>query len=313
MNLIDRYISAVAQQLPEIRRNDITRELKANILDRLENLALEQGRATTAEDESAVLRELGHPCKVAAGFMPPQQLVSAEWFPLFKQCLTYGIIFIFVLQLIGFGIALTSMGKLNIVGFLFGFFQSSLLMFASVTGAFYLLSNLPATDKISPYSCWKPEQLPPLQQSWQKIKTLDSASDFATHVFLLLILQRDLWIPSESLTQLPLQFGPAMQPWIMPLTIWASVFILFNVWNLRFSFWTQSKLVFNIAMNLFGSVAAFLLISVPDKIILVEKAHNPFNNATLEHLNLWILLGIGGFCLFEVLRSGYRIYLLKNT
>ncbi len=39
MNLIDRYISAVAQQLPAGRRDDITRELKANILDRLESLA----------------------------------------------------------------------------------------------------------------------------------------------------------------------------------------------------------------------------------------------------------------------------------
>ncbi len=313
MNLIDRYINAVAQQLPETRRDDITRELKANILDRLENLALEQGRATTTENESAVLRELGHPCKVAAGFMPPQQLVSAEWFPLFKQCLTYGILFIFVLQLIGFGVALTSMGKLNIVGFLFGFFQSSLMMFASVTGLFYLLSNSPATDKISPYSCWTPEKLPPLRKPWQKITTLDSASDFATHVFFLLILQRDLWIPSESLTQLPVQFGPAMQAWIMPLTIWASVFILFNLWNLRFSFWTESKLLFNVVMNLLGSVAAFLLISIPNKILLIEKAQNPFNSATLEHLNLWILLGIGGFCLFEALRSGYRIYLLKKN
>ena len=35
MKLIDRYISAVAQQLPASRRDDITRELKANIIDRL--------------------------------------------------------------------------------------------------------------------------------------------------------------------------------------------------------------------------------------------------------------------------------------
>jgi len=154
--------------------------------------------------------------------------------------------------------------------------------------------------------------LPPLQQPWQKIETLDSATDFATSVFLLLILQRDLWLPAESLIQLPLQFGPKMQPWIMSLTIWASIFILFNLWNLRFSFWTQSKLLFNLAMNLFGSAVAFFLTSVPNKIILTEHAQNRFTSTMLENLNFWILLGIGGFCLYEAVRSGYRIYLLKN-
>ena len=58
MNLIDRYISAVAQQLPTSRRDDIARELKANILDRLEGFAEEHGRPTTPADESAILRHV---------------------------------------------------------------------------------------------------------------------------------------------------------------------------------------------------------------------------------------------------------------
>ena len=34
MKLIDRYMYAVAQALPESRREEITRELKANIIEK---------------------------------------------------------------------------------------------------------------------------------------------------------------------------------------------------------------------------------------------------------------------------------------
>lgn len=49
MKLIDRYMSAVAFHLPESRRDEITRELRASILDKLENLAEQQGREINAD------------------------------------------------------------------------------------------------------------------------------------------------------------------------------------------------------------------------------------------------------------------------
>jgi hypothetical protein len=33
MDLLDRYLAAVAHHLPEAKRADVTRELRANILD----------------------------------------------------------------------------------------------------------------------------------------------------------------------------------------------------------------------------------------------------------------------------------------
>src|SRR6187551_1297897 len=103
MKLLDRYMSAVAFHLPESRRDEITRELRANILDKLESLAGQQGREATEEEVAVVLKELGHPQQVANSFLPPQQLVTAELFPFYKQVLSYGLIFMFVLELIRFG------------------------------------------------------------------------------------------------------------------------------------------------------------------------------------------------------------------
>ena len=42
MELVDRYIAAVQRELPEDKRQEISRELKANICDQLDALA-EQG------------------------------------------------------------------------------------------------------------------------------------------------------------------------------------------------------------------------------------------------------------------------------
>ena len=93
MKLIDRYMSAVSFYLPARRRDEITRELRANILDKLENLAEQRGWAVTEQDVSAVLKELGHPQQIANSFLPAQQLVTAELFPFYRQVLGYGVIF----------------------------------------------------------------------------------------------------------------------------------------------------------------------------------------------------------------------------
>src|SRR5690606_40357072 len=85
MTLIERYTNAVAQYLPAARRSEITRELHANILDRVEHLSEQQGRELNTAEVAEVLKELGHPRQVANRFLPRQILVSEELFPLFKR------------------------------------------------------------------------------------------------------------------------------------------------------------------------------------------------------------------------------------
>lgn len=66
MEIIDRYIHAVTQRLPEHQRPEIKRELQGLIEDMLEERATE-GAATKAEVES-VLMELGNPNTLAAQY-----------------------------------------------------------------------------------------------------------------------------------------------------------------------------------------------------------------------------------------------------
>ncbi|MFF2157255.1 permease prefix domain 1-containing protein [Paenibacillus chitinolyticus] len=64
MEIIDRYIYAVTQRLPEQQRDDIKRELQSLIEDMLEE-RMPTGQASK-EDVESVLLELGPPNELAA-------------------------------------------------------------------------------------------------------------------------------------------------------------------------------------------------------------------------------------------------------
>ncbi|MDZ4374048.1 MAG: hypothetical protein U1C74_21850, partial [Phenylobacterium sp.] len=82
MDMIDRYLNAVAAQLPQDERADIVAELRDLILSRFEAKEEELGRALGEDEQEAILREIGHPLVVAARYRKgPDSLVGPELFP----------------------------------------------------------------------------------------------------------------------------------------------------------------------------------------------------------------------------------------
>ena len=61
LNLLQKYIHAVKQELPLAQREDIGRELQANILDQLDAIQEQTGREASQYDIAAVLEKHGHP------------------------------------------------------------------------------------------------------------------------------------------------------------------------------------------------------------------------------------------------------------
>jgi hypothetical protein len=81
--LLDRYLSAVGNLLPDAEREDILRELRANLEARLDDLGESSGRAPTEDDLCRILREHGHPAVVAARYRPQQALIGPVVWPYF--------------------------------------------------------------------------------------------------------------------------------------------------------------------------------------------------------------------------------------
>lgn len=310
MSLIDRYISAVAQQLPASRRDDITRELKANILDRMEHFSEQHGRPLTPADESALLRELGHPRVVAASFLPQRHLVSPAWFPFFTQCLIYGLIIVGGVQILAASVSLLGGGRLSVGGILGGWIHGSLIMFACVTGVFCALSNLTETANLSPYCHWKPEDLPPVRQPWQRIGLFDSFMEFIGNTFFLVAMQYFLWVETAAMPAAPLTVGAGLKSWLMTLSVAAAIAILINLWNLRHAYWTSAKLMLSIVLRLALSGLCIAIAQTPDKLAVIGNSQMANHLDLINNIALWVFVGATCVNLFEAGRSAYRLYLL---
>lgn len=307
MELIDRYMHAVAQALPESRRDEITRELRANVLDKLESVAEEQGREPTEAEVSAVLKGLGHPQKVAGSFLTGQQLVSTELFPLYKRVLHYGIILVFVLALIQFSVHFLTSGHLAIANFLYEIIRKALVMFASVTGVFYLLSN-PVGGKpyFDPYQCWSPEKLPPATRKWQRISACEQSVDFTTDLFFLLLLNYAVWIPSGQLANLTVAFAEPVQQWIPILSAIIILSLIFGLWKLIYRYWTIPSLIIEATINI--AIAIPLLLVSRLTPIVVDTSSGQGHLEILKIGNGVIGTGLFWVGIWLIFMAGWSLY-----
>ena len=136
MDLVERYLKAVAAQLRKDNRDDIVAELRDEIMGRLEALEAHLGRAPTDDEVEGLLREVGHPLSVAARYRPgPQALIGPELYPWWMFGLKVGLTVmaavtliglavrvlvgdVYVGQAIGQGIASLISGAITVVGLL---------------------------------------------------------------------------------------------------------------------------------------------------------------------------------------------------
>lgn len=87
MDLLDKYLDAVGKCLPDAQREDITRELSANILAEFDEREAELGRSLTEDERAGMLRAHGHPLSVAARYAPQRYLIGPQLFPIYWRVL----------------------------------------------------------------------------------------------------------------------------------------------------------------------------------------------------------------------------------
>ncbi|WP_339915592.1 hypothetical protein [uncultured Brevundimonas sp.] len=102
MDMIDRYLNAVAAQLPADERADIIAELRDLILSRFEAREEELGRPLTGDEQEDILHEIGHPLVVAARYRKgPDALVGPELFPYWLFGVKAGLLILLAVQALG--------------------------------------------------------------------------------------------------------------------------------------------------------------------------------------------------------------------
>jgi len=76
MDLIRRYVQAVKKCLPKGQRDDIGRELSANILSQFEDKEAEFGRPLNEAEQETILKQHGNPALVASRFRQNQRTLA---------------------------------------------------------------------------------------------------------------------------------------------------------------------------------------------------------------------------------------------
>ncbi|MBS0042296.1 hypothetical protein KFE26_08240 [Shewanella sp. M16] len=313
MELVDRYIAAVQRELPENKRQEIGRELKANICDQLDALS-EQGELTEAQIV-AVLKQMGHPCKVAQQFVPAVPIIASEDIPLFKHTLFTVLGVLFVLQVVGGTTQWLGSAGGDLLGFIHhiakGFIGDACLAFTAILLAFWSFSAQGKPLSGSNCQKWQPQNLPKVGPGWQHISLSDVFTDLATYLFLLLVIWCSVWMSSEQLAARTVIFSVNAQQ----LLQWFSPIILLSManslWQLRRRVWTTELLLANMGINLaYASFLVFLAFSSP---LLQSQVQNQgaelngeFTLLQLEHWLSYTLVIAAMFPGYEVIRDGLR-------
>jgi hypothetical protein len=101
MELIERYIYAVGRYLPRAKRADVQAELRSLLLDALE--ARGEGGEVTEEEVVKLLKEMGRPAQVAAGYAPSRQyLIGPRFYPAFATVVKVGLSLLVLLHLFAY-------------------------------------------------------------------------------------------------------------------------------------------------------------------------------------------------------------------
>ena len=156
MTMLDNYLNAVRRNLPPGGADDIIAELRDVLLERAE-----ERERDGAVDWPALLRDHGHPLKVAAHYRGDQYLIGPELYPFYRHFLqkVVGIVVLAVGAITLFKLASFGGDAGQIIAKLLGaLWWAVLCSVGAVTLAFVLIDRFGGMDRH--FLAWKPEELP---------------------------------------------------------------------------------------------------------------------------------------------------------
>lgn len=315
MELVQRYIAAVQRELPEDKRDEIGRELSANIMDQLDALTEQHGEISDV-DVVALLKQMGHPRTVAQQFVPPQPFINASYMALYKNTLFMVLGILFVLHLVEVTTHWLSSANMGLIRYGFalfgGFIDEACFGFTSITLAFWLMSRQQPAANTSCNANWQPEKLPLAGPGWQHIALQDIFTDLASYIFLLVVIWYPWWQSAEQLTQGSLFLSSNVRTILQYSTPVIVLGIVHSLWQLQQRLWSRSMLASHVVLNaVIAAIALYLASTSPLLQLNTERWYGIFNLQQLERSAMITLIIIAMFPAWEALRDVFRLRKLR--
>lgn len=214
MDLIERYLAAIARRLPAAKADDIIAEICDDLLTRQEAREDALGRPLDRKEVAALIKDMGHPLVIASRFRPQQYLVGPDAFPFFVATLRIVAIFLALVFAIdaASGIVFGHADALHAIARAFGnILSSAMLVFGTVVAVFYALERggFPA-DHLAK---WRPQDLPEVKD--KQPNPWGSAFEVAIGVYFIL-----WWC---AVVPLPYYYTDVKGLTLTPDPLWATI------------------------------------------------------------------------------------------
>jgi hypothetical protein len=181
MELVDRYLYAVRNGLPKGQQDDIIAELGEDIRSEIEDLETGLGRPVNEAEVVEILKQRGHPTKVAGRYLAQQYLIGPALFPIYRLVLKIVVlwvlvpVFVFVVGPIAIATALHP--SQTLIKTLWDLAMSAVFTLGVVTLVFAIMERHPVDVK--PFEKWDPRKLPRAPKSVPESRSTPRATAIA--------------------------------------------------------------------------------------------------------------------------------------
>ncbi|MCM3130061.1 MULTISPECIES: hypothetical protein [unclassified Paenibacillus] len=272
MELIERYVYAVTQRLPEKQRADISKELHGLIEDMLEERA--SSDELKEQQVESVLIELGHPEMMAARYEGERYLIGPALYTSYMTVMKV-VLASFLIALSIFAIVEAIMTPGNILDhftdFLIDIVISISQAIAWVTVIFALIEYGQRRRSISPNNGhsmkeWNPKDLQSLPDHGKEIKKSDPIASiifitlftalFALNVELIAVYQFN----DQGFSSIPFISSAGIEKYIPFIWLLGAVGILGEIFKLILRKRTTSLLAYHIIFTILSFVLAWIML-----------------------------------------------------
>ncbi|WP_042222348.1 HAAS signaling domain-containing protein [Oceanobacillus manasiensis] len=274
MEMIERYIYAVTQKLPQSQREDIAVELRGLIEDMLEDRS-EKGRYSGSDIEE-VLLELGNPKELADKYRSTKKyLIGPELFDSYVYILK--VVFSVLGISIGVGFLIqVVLNPVNILDHFIDMIVSSVTAFPMAFGwtTFgFAMGELAGNVKRKDLQFegeWKPANLPPIPVEQSRIKRRDAVASIVFYAFFIVLFSFSsdylgIWVFHDGFSGVvPFLNDQKYATYFVFIILILSIGILNECVKLAFGKWTYKLVLYTTLSNTISMIVLLFMLSGAD-------------------------------------------------
>lgn len=302
MKLVENYLGEVASQLPQTDKEDIIAELGSIIEAKMDDITERSGTEPNETQVASILKEMGHPNKVAAQYGAQQYLIGPSLFHPYKKVLKLTVFAVVTIQLLVVlsSTIFTDVVRISAIGLLFHLASAALYTGFWVTVAFATMEY--SGEKLDWFDKWEPLLL---SNAKRIAATRENAISNVITDAVVFIWWNNWFGRDHDMPFTPNDF-PVMATGVYDIVYWPINVLLitslaFYTWQIVQCYWTKLRLQVAIIIDIVSVIVMGYMIQAGDLFALKVTDENAAIILDKVNFSVSVVLAvIIGFVLYDM-------------